>query len=280
MRETSMEVSGRTEDEAIQNALQKIGLDRDEVSVEIVQRAKSGLLGIGSTPAIVKVTYMTDEPAPPSAASAPPAPAAVAETSVAKGAEAPRAKPAAGSAAEQASEFLVGLLDRMGTAATPEITEEDGTLYIELCGANMGAVIGRRGETLDAIQHLTSYTVNRGLDKRTRIYIDAEQYRKKRVETLVRLASKVAEKVARYRKNMGLEPMNAYERHVIHTALQDTPGVTTYSSGTEPNRRVVVAYDRAKQGSAKSASSSGSSSSSNSSSAPSASSTSTHREWA
>jgi len=248
MRETSIEVSGKNEDEAIQTALAKIGLDRDEVSVEIVKRAKTGLLGIGGTPAVVKVTYMTDAPEP------------VAETPVAapvKKAEAPTAtapartpvpQPIAGTAADRAQQFLAGLLERMEIVATPEVREEDGTLHIELVGSNMGTVIGRRGETLDAIQHLTSYAVNRGLDKRTRIYVDAENYRKKREETLVRLANKVAEKVVRYKKNQGLEPMNAYERHVIHTALQDTPSVTTYSSGTEPNRRVFVAYDRSKVG--------------------------------
>jgi len=248
MRETSIEVAGKTEDEAIQNALRQIGLDRDEVSVEIVRRAKAGLLGIGSALAVVKVTYMTDEPEPE-------VPASVVEAAKPKAAEAPVpvakapvAKPVEGSPADRATQFLAGLLDRMGIVATPEVREEAEALHIELCGPNMGAVIGRRGETLDAIQHLTNYAVNRGLDKRTRIYIDAENYRKKREETLVRLATKVADKVVRYRKNMGLEPMNAYERHVIHTALQDMPSVTTYSSGTEPNRRVFIAFDRAKKG--------------------------------
>ena len=109
-------------------------------------------------------------------------------------------------------------------------------------GKELGAIIGRRGETLDAIQQLTSYTVNRGQSKRVRIHVDAEGYRAKREESLQRLAVKVAGKVVKYRKNMTLEPMNAYERHVIHTALQDFKGVTTYSTGVEPNRRTVVAY--------------------------------------
>jgi len=256
MRETSIEVSGRTEEDAIQNALRKIGLDRDEVSVEIVRRAKSGLLGIGGTTAVVKVTYMTDEPEPVAAATVVEAPVKAAEPSVKAGetfvkaysAPAAPAKPLEGSTAERASQFLAGLLERMGTVATPVLREEGETIYIDLQGPDMGSIIGRRGETLDAIQHLANYAVNRGTDERTRIYVDAEHYRKKREETLVRLANKVAEKVVRYRKNMGLEPMNAYERHVIHTALQDTPNVTTYSAGTEPHRRVFVAYDRAKKG--------------------------------
>ena len=113
-----------------------------------------------------------------------------------------------------------------------------------LQGHGLGAIIGRRGETLDAIQQLTNYSVNRGQSKRVRIHVDAEGYRAKREESLQRLAVKVAGKVVKYRKNMTLEPMNAYERHVIHTALQETPDITTYSIGTEPNRRTVVAYSR------------------------------------
>ena len=108
----------------------------------------------------------------------------------------------------------------------------------------LGGLIGRRGETLDAIQQLTGYAVNHGQSKRVRIHIDAEGYRAKREESLERLARKVAGKVVKYRRNVTLEPMNAYERHVIHTALQDYPDVTTYSTGTEPNRRTVVAYSR------------------------------------
>lgn len=249
MRETSIEMTGKTEEDAISKALTQIGLDRDEVSVEIVKRAKAGLLGIGATPAVVKVTYMTDAPPEPVVAEAAPVKKAPKESTPAAPVKVAPLQ-ASGDIAERAEQFLVGLLEKMDVPATPECREEDGTLYIELVGENMGPVIGRRGETLDAIQHLTNYAVNRGASssQRTRIYLDAENYRKKREETLVRLANKVAEKVVRYRKNMGLEPMNAYERHVIHTALQDVANVTTYSSGTDPNRRVFVAFDRAKKG--------------------------------
>ena len=111
----------------------------------------------------------------------------------------------------------------------------------------MGAVIGRRGETLDAIQHLTNYAVNRGNEKHMRISVDAENYRAKREESLVHLAEKMAEKAIKYKRSMALEPMNSYERHVIHTALQNYEGVTTASSGTEPNRRVVVSYVRGEE---------------------------------
>ena len=125
---------------------------------------------------------------------------------------------------------------------------EKGRYKVILEGEKLGALIGRRGETLDAIQQLTSYSVNRGNDRgRVRVQVDAEGYREKREESLERLAAKVAAKVTKYRRNVTLEAMNAYERHVIHTALQDTPYISTFSIGTEPNRRVVVSYDRTKQ---------------------------------
>ena len=115
---------------------------------------------------------------------------------------------------------------------------------VNLSGAGMGSIIGRRGETLDAIQHLTGYVINKGQNKRIHVSVDAEEYRAKREESLRSLAYKVAAKVVKYRKNMTLEPMNSYERHVIHTALQEYEEVSTYSTGSEPNRRVVVAYGR------------------------------------
>ncbi len=133
----------------------------------------------------------------------------------------------------------------MGNDAKPVIRMSKTDCYdVELVGSDLGALIGRRGETLDAIQQLTNYSVNRGNGKRARIHLDAENYRVKREETLVRLAQKTAGKALKYHRNLSLEPMNAYERHVIHAALQDYPGVTTYSTGQEPNRRIVVAIDR------------------------------------
>ncbi len=123
---------------------------------------------------------------------------------------------------------------------------EKGRYKVILEGSHMGSLIGRRGETLDAIQQLTSYAVNRS-GNRVRIQLDAEGYRDKREQSLRHLARKVAGKVVRYRRSVPLEPMNAYERHVIHMALQDMPNVTTYSTGVDPNRRVIVAYDREKQ---------------------------------
>ena len=139
-------------------------------------------------------------------------------------------------------EFLTGLMEHLHVQAVPEIYVSERGYQVVLQGHGLGAIIGRRGETLDAIQQLTNYSVNRSQSKRVRIHVDAEGYRAKREESLQRLAVKVAGKVVKYRKNMTLEPMNAYERHVIHAALQDYPNVTTYSTGVEPNRRTVVAY--------------------------------------
>ena len=168
-----------------------------------------------------------------------------AEPAVRGGGPFPAAPVAEGEKAERIDAFLTGLLAQMGAEARPVIRmDENGTYQVELVGRELGGLIGRRGETLDAIQQLTGYAVNHGQSKRVRIHVDAEGYRAKREESLVRLAQKVAGKVVKYRRNVTLEPMNAYERHVIHTALQETPDITTYSIGTEPNRRTVVAYSR------------------------------------
>ena len=316
-----IETTGRSEEDAIAAALFQLGLERDDVSVEVIERAKSGFLGFGSNPAKVRVSYnevdgaarpiteevleAKEEPAPkeekPAAKpveepvipaskpvvkeEAPAAPAAEETILAAKpGMARPRPPKAErreqqprrprqenrlkegdevliGSApapvepvtmdpaapdderANQIRTFLTGLMAHLQVEASPEIfVTSEGGYKVILQGQNLGAIIGRRGETLDAIQQLTSYSVNRGQSKRVRIHVDAEGYRAKREESLQRLAVKVAGKVVKYRKNMTLEPMNAYERHVIHTALQDYKGVTTYSTGVEPNRRTVVAY--------------------------------------
>ena len=295
-----IDVTGKTEDEAIQSALAQLKMDRDDVSVEILERAKSGFLGIGSAPARVRVSYddgKAEEAVKPAEKPAAPKPEKKVEPSAAPKAvpmyapevlqkkepraakeersgcpareerreRAPRAERAErptpqpkpivdlgeecrDEKSEQIRSFLKGLLEHMDSAAEIKIYEsEKGRYKVYLEGEKLGALIGRRGETLDAIQQLTNYSINRGSEKnRVRVQVDAENYREKREQSLERLAEKVAGKVTKYRRNVTLEPMNAYERHVIHTALQDTPGVTTFSIGTEPNRRVVVSYDRTK----------------------------------
>jgi spoIIIJ-associated protein len=303
--------TGKSIDLAIQAALAELNMDRDAVSVEVLENARSGFLGIGASPAKVKVTYEVPDPKPaepapalsaasrkpkkqapklekplempkppvlPTMPEAPKAeaprteapkkeaprmdkparqekPARAEQKKQAPRREAPKAAPKAepkeyapvepGSPEEKVETFLKGLLERMGSAAVPHAFRKDGdTIGVELVGEDLGALIGRRGETLDAIQHLANYALNHDASKRTRVTVDAENYRGKREESLRHLARKMAAKVVKYRKNMTLEPMNAYERHVIHATLQDVPNVTTYSTGTEPNRRVVVAYEK------------------------------------
>lgn len=307
-----IDVTGKTEEEAIEKALAQLSMDRDEVSVEVLERAKSGFLGLGATPAKVRVSYddgkaepvkqefqpeqrktkeerEAEEAAKKAEKAERERKAAVAKKNAPKPElpkdfqpevlqnksekkksseprerkpreEKPKREPKPvvqaelgeevhDEKAEQIRTFLTGLLQHMESEAEVKVYEVEKNRYkVIIEGDKLGALIGRRGETLDAIQQLTSYAVNRSGDRnRARIQVDAENYREKREQSLARLADKVAAKVVKYRKNMTLEPMNAYERHVIHTALQDTKDISTFSIGTEPNRRVVVAYDRNKQ---------------------------------
>ena len=310
--EKTIITSGKTIDLAIESALTQLGLDRDSVSVQVLQQAKAGFLGFGAQPAKVQVTYEAPDPVvvpdrPKSAlgsasrskpkakpvekkpepkveapkveapkAEAPKTPKAElpkteapkapkvekkvekaekkvekktekAEKKVEKKTEAPKvyAPAEAGSVEEKIEVFIKGLLEKMGSDAVPHAWKEnDNTFKVELTGADLGYLIGRRGDTLDAIQHLANYTINRGVDGHIRINVDAEDYRQKREDSLRRYARKKAQQVLKARRRTTLEPMNAYERHVIHAALQDMENITTHSTGTEPNRRVVIEYVR------------------------------------
>ena len=255
-----IETTGKTERDALNKALKELGLEEDDISIEVITRAKTGFLGIGSCPAKIRVTYeVPDEPAPVAEEPAPTVePEAPAEPMpAAESAPAPTAEPveapveapvmeADPERKEKIETFLTGLLERLEVPAEIKLQVNEAGIYqVELVGKNLGALIGRRGETLDAIQQLTNDAVNRGQSKRIRIHIDAENYRAKREESLQRLARKTAGKALKYRRNMMLEPMNAYERHVIHAALQSyNPAISTYSTGTEPNRRIVVVFDK------------------------------------
>ena len=289
-----IEATGKNEDAAIQNALEQLGLDRDSVSVEVLERAKSGFFGLGGNPATVKVTYEAPDEAPPAQEPVPqPAPAAPqpetpaapkrrapkgshqpeqgAQTAPPAEKPVPEAPPAPHPAEEAAPEaaqpaaaiqdpplegaeleqrvqgFLLGLLEHMGVSAQVKVQPQgERGVQVTLEGEKLGSLIGHRGDTLDAIQQLTNYAVNRGRSHRVRIHVDAENYRARREESLQRLATKVAGKVVKYRRNITLEPMNAYERHVIHETLQDYPDIVTYSTGAEPNRRTVIAFSRGK----------------------------------
>ena len=314
--EKSIITAGKTIDLAIEAALTQLGLDRDSVSVTVLQQAKAGFLGFGAQPAKVQVTYEAPDPvvvpekpksalgsasrSKPKAKPAPekkPEPAKPVEApkpqpekkpeapKAEKKAEAPKSEkprrekkpdapkvpkaeapkapksekkaekkseapktyaPAeAGSTEEKIEQFIKGLLEKMGSDAVPHAWKENENTYkVELTGADLGYLIGRRGDTLDAIQHLANYTINRDVEGHIRINVDAESYREKREDSLRRYARKKAQQVLKARRRTTLEPMNAYERHVIHAALQEMDNITTHSTGTEPNRRVVIEYVR------------------------------------
>lgn len=298
--------TGKTIELAISAALEQLKLDRDSVSVEVLKNARSGFLGIGASPAEVKVTYEAPDEAPaaPKTAlssasrSAKPKERVEPTSSIIsrpgkkiEPEERPAKKPQEkkerkpvekkpaekkpvekkprpekksveaapveektyapaeeGSIEAQIEHFLSGLLQHMGSDAQPHAYKVDEETYrVDLVGGDAGLLIGRRGDTLDAIQYLTGYAINREREKRLRINVDAGSYRRKREDALQQLANKMAAKAVKYHRNFTLEPMNAYERHVIHAALQDVPHVTTYSTGVEPSRRVIVAYDRDKR---------------------------------
>ena len=275
---------GKTIDLAIEAALTQLGLERDDVSVQVLAQAKAGFLGFGATPAKVEVTYEAPDPVP----EAPKVALSSASRSKPKAApvkkqpkpEAPKAEPKAevkaepkkeekprqpkpekkvaspkepkvyapaepGSVEEKIEQFLKGLLEHMGSDAVPHaVRDEEGTYKVELVGEDLGYLIGRRGDTLDAIQHLSNYAAKKFAEGHIRINVDAEEYREKREDSLRRYARKKAQQVLKARRRTTLEPMNAYERHVIHSALQDMENITTHSTGTEPNRRVVIEYVR------------------------------------
>lgn len=328
-----LEATGENRDAAVANALKQLGLERDDVSVEVLEIGKKGFLGIGATPARVRVTYEAPDlpEAKPEVKHEERKPAPKAEPKQAKPApkaEKPAEKPQKLSittddttprlvkaapadfvpekleferpprrersdrprrersdrsdrngrdrrprrpreerpitpsvpkerelipvseagmqqAEKLAVDFIVGLLAKMGVEGqvkTLPQTECD-QLRLEISGPDMGPIIGRRGDTLDAIQYLGSLVLNNALEEHVRLSVDTENYREKRAESLERLARKMAMKVVKAHRSMTLEPMNPYERRIIHAALQDFNGVTTYSTGTEPGRRVVIAPD-------------------------------------
>ena len=204
---TTVEKSAKTKEEAIKLALSELGVSEDEAEIEIIEEGSKGFLGLGGKEAVVRVTVVPDPE-------------------------------------RRAKTFLSKLFEIAGENVDIVITKADGALNIDLKGSDMGVIIGKRGETLDAIQHLTSLVVNRGDNSFVRVSIDTENYREKRIKTLESLAHKIAHKVTRTGRNTTLEPMNAFERRIIHSALQNDEYVTTYSIGQGVNRKVVVALKK------------------------------------
>lgn len=202
------EVKAKTVDDAVSLALSELNTTKENVEIEVIEESKP-LFGIlGGKEVKVRVTVKENEKV------------------------------------SSAKKFVSGVTNRMGLEIETEASfdEENGILKIELKGEGLGLLIGRRGETLDSLQYLTSIIVNKGADSYIKVTVDAENYRERRQQALVALAERTAAKAVKYRKNMVIEPKNPYERRIIHEALQDYPEVTTYSVGEDPNRKVIVAY--------------------------------------
>lgn len=198
-----VEKTAKTVQEAINLALEELGAQRDDVEITIIDEGTKGLFGIGSKFAKVQVTLKNTRK-------------------------------------EDGVLFLQNVFDKMNVEVDIEKIEDDETILLKVTGKDSGIIIGRRGETLDALQYLTSLVVNKQNEEYKRVTIDIENYRQKREETLVKLADRLADRVIRYRRNVTLEPMNPYERRIIHSTLQNNNYVETYSVGEEPNRKVVI----------------------------------------
>lgn len=199
-----VEKSAKTVQEAIDLALDELKTDREKVTVEVLEEGSKGIFGlIGGKLARIRVTLK--------------------ETGVSK-----------------AEKFLKDVFEKMNVNVEIEIIEEEDCVTFKITGDDVGIIIGRRGETLDSLQYLTSLVLNKNEEKYKRVVVDTENYRKKREETLIKLADRLAEKVIKYRKSITLEPMNPYERRIIHSSLQNNKFIRTYSIGDEPNRKVVI----------------------------------------
>lgn len=210
----STQQKGKTVEEALRYALARLGVERDEVKVEIVQEPEKGIFGlIGNKDAIVKVTKVDQEQM----------------------------------VIDEAEELLLKILNEMGINASLDINKEKENLHVDISGEDMALVIGRRGQTLDSLQYLVSLAMNKDRDDYIRILLDAENYRDKRKKTLQNLARRLAKKAVRKKSDIVLEPMNPYERRIIHSTLQNVFGITTQSRGKDPYRKVVICYTKGKK---------------------------------
>lgn len=200
----SIEKTAKNVQEAISAGLSELNVDRERVDVEVLEEGNKGIFGLlGSKLARVRLT--------------------VRETS-----------------GDIARQFLADVFDKMNVSAELDIQEDDSSVMVKVEGKDIGIIIGHRGEMLDSLQYLTSLVVNKNKEDYKRVVVDVENYRQKREETLIKLANRLADKVIKYKKNITLEPMNPYERRIIHSSLQNNKYVQTHSIGDEPNRKVVI----------------------------------------
>jgi spoIIIJ-associated protein len=196
--------TGQTVEEAVKSALAQLQTTKDRTDITIIDEGKKGIFGFGSRPAIVKVTAKIDP-------------------------------------IEEASNFLKEVSEKMGVPVEIDVIQDGKQVQFVLSGDKIALLIGKRGQTLNSLQYLTQLVINRFSDQYLHVLLDAEDYRKRRNETLVQLAERLAEKAVRTGHRVSLEPMPSYERKVIHTALMDNGRIKTYSDGVEPNRHIVIA---------------------------------------
>lgn len=263
----TIEATGKTIEDAVRSGLVRLGLMEEEVTIEVLAEPKSGFLGFGSKPAKVRLTEKARKNAPiydieeEERKAAPPAEPKVAEAAPAEDvtAETPEepveepaaveAEPAeetftAEEAAAKAKAFLQDVLRNMGIEVMIEKMIKSDKIILHLHGKNLGILIGKHGQTLDALQYLTNLTTNQGEETRHFIMLDVENYRQRREETLKQLAVRLAGRVKRSGEKVVLEPMNGYERKIIHVALQNEAHVRTESEGQDPYRHVVIYYEK------------------------------------
>ncbi len=200
-----IEKTAKSVEEAIKLALDELKVTNENAKIEILEQPSKGIFGFGSKMARVRVEAVYDEN-------------------------------------QAAQKFLKDVLNNMDIKAEIKISKEANNMYINLVGPKMGMIIGRRGQTLDSLQYLVSLVINKNADREShiKVILDTEDYRRKREETLERLAERMASKVLKLGRRVELEPMNPYERRIIHASLQDYPGITTYSEGEEPYRKVII----------------------------------------
>ena len=226
-----VEKSAKTVEEAVKTALEELKADRDNVNIEVLEQPTKGIFGIiGNKHAKVRVSLKEEK-----------APKIVMETRKEK--KETRVFDLT-LEKEKARKFLRDVLESMDIKAEIRVKDTNEGLYINLSGPKMGIIIGRRGQTLDSLQYLVSLVVNRDKERDSfvKVILDTEDYRKKREETLQRLAKRLAERVQKTGAKVELEPMNPYERRIIHFTLQEFEDITTFSEGEEPYRKVIIAH--------------------------------------